>query len=873
MKKWIYIIGVVTLLLAACGGSSGSSGGGSQVQPGNLSFSESAINVTQGSDRELILQLNNSSGISGLEVAITSSESSVATISPAVCVLSSPPGSPSSCEIIVHGVADGVANITANANGYQSVIAIVDVINQIQPGKLSFSKSLESVVVESNNHVTLSLDKSSGVNNLVVMINSSNPGIASTTPSSCTLSSGINRSCELTINGNGLGNANLTATASPNYESAMIVNVVPGPVIYGNIAFNNTAVKVSNGGDIDVILTLSSSSNVVNDIVNLSSSNSSVATIDKSSCNLSSTLANRSCTIKITAPGTGSAQLTATSSYNGHSYNITPVGITVASSAGMSFSATVESFSETIYNTRTYSSRFIFTNNSTSAVSLGNTIITPIAPLIWQLGVDGCSNKIIAAGASCSISASVSIATAETAANLTFVLQNTNGTSYTYSMPIYAVAYKSGYAPLRVMTPNDVDSNVYLVATVGGVPDYPQAVPILYTKSGLVYIGSVQANAVSSLTSYSLIVPKGGLTLYTPVMLNHGLNAGGRFYVSYESALNAATGSNPNTVQSVPYLYFEYNVPNVSTVYTDMSYVDATSVPIAMSAVDISGNLNQEMGIKPEYYNYPGSTIISNMKESMSIYTGVYNLAAYFPTNDAGQQLAVYSPSTVFTQPNFIPTGFESAAWNTYTQDLWNYYKQPDHNVMINANEIADQLGGNGCYLQGHVENDNLMHFTPYPDASHCPTGLYVAGGAAFNSGANSFTMQESNFNYYGFYSAFADQTIYGVNGSYQSMLKYLAGAQAAGFLPFCQSAGGSSNFIYGHGVLAAYSSQFFQPNYSCLSNYASYGQSVINQYDKQVHTYFNSYGYGYDDSIGIDGTVTSNGEVFPLTVRVLKFN
>ena len=128
MKKWIYIIGVVTLLLAACGGSSG---GGSQVQPGNLSFSESVINVTQGSDRELILQLNNSSGISGLEVAITSSESSVATMSPAVCVLSSPPGSPSSCEIIVHGVADGVANITANANGYQSVIATVDVINQI----------------------------------------------------------------------------------------------------------------------------------------------------------------------------------------------------------------------------------------------------------------------------------------------------------------------------------------------------------------------------------------------------------------------------------------------------------------------------------------------------------------------------------------------------------------------------------------------------------------------------------------------------------------------------------------------------------------------------------------------------------------------
>lgn len=866
------IIFITTLLLVACGGGGSSSGGGRAASlPGNLSFSESAINVTQGSDRELILQLNNSSGVSGLEVAINSSESAIATVSPAVCVLSSAPGNPTSCEITVHGVADGVAAITANASGYQQITANADVTNQVQVGKLSFSKSVESVVVESSNHVTLSLDDSSGVNDLTVTINSSDSGIATTTPANCTLSSGIHRSCELTINGNGLGSTNLIATAASGYESTMVVNVVPGPVIYGNIAFNNTAVKVSNGSYTDVVLTLSNSSNVVNDIVNLSSSDPAVATIDKSSCSLSSILANRSCTIKITGTGNGSTQIVATSSYDGHSYNITPVNVNVSSTAGMSFTTAVESFTETIYNAQTYSPVFTFTNTGTSSVTLGNTIITPTAPLDWQLGFDNCSNKVIAVGASCTISASASMPTAETSANLTFLLQS-SGASYTYSMPIYAVAYKDGYAPLRIVTPDAVNSNVYLVATVGGVPDYPQAVPILYAKSGSVYIGTVESDAVSSLLPYTLTVPKGGLTLYTPVMLNHGLNAGGRFYISYESALNAATGSNPDTSQSVPYLYFEYNVPNVATVYTDMSYVDATSVPIAISTVNISNNLNQEMGIKPEYYNYPGSAIINNMKESMSVYTGVYNLAAYFPTNAAGQQLAVYSPSTVFIQSSFIPSGFESAGWNSYTQDLWDYYKQSGYNVMIAADEIAGQLGGSGCYLQGHVENDNLMHFTPYPDATHCPTGSYIVSGATFNSGPNNFTMQESNFNYYGFYSAFADQNIYGTNGSYQSMLKYVAGAQAAGFFPFCQSAGGSNNFVYGHRVLAGYSNQFFQPNYSCLSNYANYGQSVINQYDKQVHTYFNSYGYGYDDSIGIDGTVTSNGTIFPLTVRVLKF-
>lgn len=63
---------IAIIALSACGGSSSSSGGSSNVISGNLVFSESSIIVTNGSSRELILSLNNSSNVNGLQVTVSS---------------------------------------------------------------------------------------------------------------------------------------------------------------------------------------------------------------------------------------------------------------------------------------------------------------------------------------------------------------------------------------------------------------------------------------------------------------------------------------------------------------------------------------------------------------------------------------------------------------------------------------------------------------------------------------------------------------------------------------------------------------------------------------------------------------------------------
>lgn len=875
MKKalsFLYII-LITLLIIGCN-NSGSSNNSSTL--GTLIFSNSSINVTNGSSRELTLSFKTTESVPGLVVQVNSSDTSIATVSPANCTLSTEPGVPTSCAIIIKGIANGSASITASAPNYTSATTSVTVSSGIIPGTLSFNKSSESITLNSTNNAILSLSGSSGVESLVVTINSSNNGIVTTTPTTCTLSSGVNRSCNITLNGAGNGNATITATANGYEASAPLSVTVSNAINYGTISFNTTSLSVTGANSNQVTLSLNNSSGITNATVSLISQNTGIATVSKSTCTLSSTSGSNSCNLLITGVGNGNTQIIATSTYDGHIYTITPISVTVTNNTELNLSESVANITETIYSGQTYSPVFTFINNGSTSITLGAVRITDTDQLVWQLNSDQCSGKIINAnGGTCTISGTVNINNPNTNGRLEFFLPNSTGTSsYSYDMSIYGIQFISGYAPVRIVTPTDGTGSIYFVALVGGVPDYVYAVPIQYTLQNGVYMGSINAESVTSIAPYTMEVPQGGMIVYTPVMLNHNVNAGGRFYISYESALTAVAGGMPDPLaQNVPSLYYEYNVPSVNSVYTDMTYVDFTSVPVAISSVNITNNLNTMMGVKPEFYDTSGTTIINNMKTAMSQYTGVFNMPAYFKESN-NQLLAVLSPSSVFTQPNVIPAGFESAIFNTYTSDLWSYYAQSGNYIVLNATEISNQLGSTTCQLRGHVENDNLMHFTPYPNDAACPTGSYtIATGQTFNTGSNNFTMQETAFNYYGFFSAFADQSVYGANGTYQSLLKYIAGAQAAGFLPFCPQNGGSATFVYGHGVLAAYSSQYFKPNYDCLPNYTQYGEKVINQYDHQVHTYFNSYGYGYDDSIGIDGTVNSDATKYPSTVHILKFS
>lgn len=296
---------------------------------GTLTFNQSAITVATGSTRELILTLANSTNVTGLNVTVSSTNSTVATVSPAACILSSEPGSPQSCEIIVTGLIDGSANIVATAPGYTATSVAATISSSANvTGTLSFNKSTEGVTIGSTNHVKLSLDDSSGVSNLVVNLASSNAGIAAPTVASCTLSSGTGHSCEVIINGVALGTATITASAAGYAATSIIISTTITPIL-GSITFNQTAVSIPQAGVTTVKLRLDDSSGVSNLQVNLASSNAALATVRPSFCTLSSgTTAVRQCTVTITGVATGSTTINATAS----GYSINPVNVTITQS-------------------------------------------------------------------------------------------------------------------------------------------------------------------------------------------------------------------------------------------------------------------------------------------------------------------------------------------------------------------------------------------------------------------------------------------------------------------------------------------------------------------------------------------------------------
>ena len=226
-KAWIVIatwLAGASIVLAGCSGSGGSSNNGNTT---GLTFNTNAVTVNTGSSSEVFLTLNES-GISGLKVAIGTTNNGIATVTPGECILSSESMGPNSCEILVNGINGGTANITATAVGFNVPPVVATVQNSSSPaipGTLSFSKSSESITVGSTNYVYLSLNGSTGVSNLHVDLATAMKSIATVSPESCNLSSGSFsvRSCSLMVSGIEPGITTLTANAeSYNINPATI---------------------------------------------------------------------------------------------------------------------------------------------------------------------------------------------------------------------------------------------------------------------------------------------------------------------------------------------------------------------------------------------------------------------------------------------------------------------------------------------------------------------------------------------------------------------------------------------------------------------------------------------------------------------------
>lgn len=339
-----YITGVSSLLAGCSGGSSSSSGGNT-----GLAFNTNAITVTNGSSSELFLTLQES-GISGLKVAINSSNSGIASVTPGECILSSESNGPNSCEILVNGLSNGTANITATAAGFNVVPVTATVQSNTVQGSLSFSKSSESITVGGTNYVYLSLNGSSGVSNLVVTLASTKSSVAKPEEQTCVLSSGLNRKCEVTIDGVTVGSADITATAAGYTSPTPMQANVESTTDTGTISFSNTAIYTSPGSSSEVLLTLNDSSGISNLHVGLKTANHAIAQVSPESCVLSSGKhAIRSCTLQISGLESGTTTLSATAT----GYSITPATVYVESTS--------------------YARTFTIKNNCESTIWVGST--------------------------------------------------------------------------------------------------------------------------------------------------------------------------------------------------------------------------------------------------------------------------------------------------------------------------------------------------------------------------------------------------------------------------------------------------------------------------------------------------------------------
>lgn len=135
------LVGLSGVLLSACSSGSSSGGGGSNsVIKGSLSFGYSGtLQVSSGSVQQVALLLNNSTGVNSQNVSVYSDDSSIASISPAICKVST---SNPYCIVTVQGKKVGNVSLHAAADGYGSLTLVSSIVNGPVYGYLGVESSV-----------------------------------------------------------------------------------------------------------------------------------------------------------------------------------------------------------------------------------------------------------------------------------------------------------------------------------------------------------------------------------------------------------------------------------------------------------------------------------------------------------------------------------------------------------------------------------------------------------------------------------------------------------------------------------------------------------------------------------------------------------
>ncbi|MCE3269267.1 MAG: hypothetical protein K0R49_1519 [Burkholderiales bacterium] len=844
--------------------------GSAPVITGTSAFSRTSVSVALNNSADLGLAITSGSA-QGVLFTISSSNTSIVQVSPPNCSLSAAPGAPTACQLTVSGLALGSATITASAPGFNTVTATVTVGNTPVPGILVFSKPTESVVVGGNNHVTLSLLNSSG-ESIVAGISSSDSSVFTTDPASCNLSSGAANSCDISLNGINEGSATITAT-SPTKNSATMNVDVNGfeAIVFGTIVFDKTTINLSPGASLLDQLSLNNSSGIVNDTVTLTSGNTNIATVTPATCILSSDISLSSCAVTIKGISSGTTSITATSIYSGYTYSITPVSVHVGSA--LNFSTTVTGISQTVYTGQGYNAGFIFTNNSSEAVTLGNMVITNTGNKISSpIDPAPCSNKTIPAGGTCTININnVTLPANQELAHLNFLLVNANSNdNYSYNMDIAAVVNIPNYAAFRVINYNNPGHQGWLVALGNG--GNGQAV-VKFDASG-------KGSLLPSSASYAqgqIAIPGTpfGLVIYQP---NYGAGIGGLMYVSLDSpvyephgniGVPSATPGDPN--ENINFSVYEPNVYDQGggklAANLDITAINSYGVMQGFYATDINSQINMGSGfLNNAYESLPTTTIYSQIRA---------NLTASWPTSWGSESQFAFNTTNpaqwvglrglanwIGQSPSIFPQGFSPDTYTRYVKDLWTYYAQSGHHILIGAGEIYPW-----CVLEATVDSPNTMSVHPRA-GSNCPE--------TDRTGPNSFKWTKFQAIDFVGGAPSSASTLWGPNGTYRSMGKFISAAQSVGFLPYCTQ----PDIVYDGGIFntPAYQAKYWTAQYSCLSNYdpskGGYGDSVMNQYDKILHQYVPLiYTWAYDDVLGISSEVNIDPAKSVFTLVLHQFN
>lgn len=264
--------------------------------------------------------VNNISGITTKNVASSEVSPTIST-SPIPCTLTSGSSSQKSCDITVspNSSPTGTYAISMIATPLDNKsppillntipLIISDDISSQVAGNLGLILDLSNINIGESTTGHITLGGSTGIDNLIINIASSNTSAATVTPNTCVLST-ITPSCPINITGVGARPTAVTISASAaGYSTATSTVTVASNIVFGNLSLSLSPSDITLGESSIATVTLESSTNVTNLLININTESN--VTLSANSCLITSSL-SKTCSVAVTTlPQVGTYTITA----------------------------------------------------------------------------------------------------------------------------------------------------------------------------------------------------------------------------------------------------------------------------------------------------------------------------------------------------------------------------------------------------------------------------------------------------------------------------------------------------------------------------------------------------------------------------------